>query len=165
VTLTVTDEAGAKSTDLMTVKIRAARVARTAATLADASVRESQLNALDIYQRGRGDSLNAEGMALAASASALGALAGDEVGADEDVPVSPSELTSYLTLRATAAQQARMAGDRFYESFVVSGDENALAASMYAYYGSGLGIADLSSSDVHEALIDEPQPFGPTFEP
>ncbi|HEV7281669.1 MAG TPA: hypothetical protein VGN57_15815 [Pirellulaceae bacterium] len=156
VTLTVTDPAGAKSTDVMVVKVRAARPARTAATLADASVRESQLNALDSYQRGRGDSLSGEGLSLAASALALGTLAGNETGANEEVAVSPQEMTSYLTLRAAASQQARMAGDRFYQSFLVSGDENALAASMYAYYGSGLGFADLASGDVHEQLVEDP---------
>jgi probable HAF family extracellular repeat protein len=165
VTLTVTDEAGARSTDLMTVNIRAAQTVRTAATLADASMRESQLNALDSYQRGRGDSLSAEGLSLAGSAFALGAMAGDDVGANENASVSPEELTSYLTLRAQAAQQARMAGDRFYESFLAGGDGNALAASMYAYYGSGLNAADLASSDVHEALVDPPGEVDFAFEP
>jgi probable HAF family extracellular repeat protein len=165
VTLTVTDEAGAKSTDAVVVNIRAAQAARTAATLADASVRESQLNALDSYQRGKGDALNAEGLSLAASAFALGAMAGDDVGTDEESPVSSQEMTAYLTLRAQAGQQARMAGDRFYESFLVDGDENSLAASMYAYYGSGLNAADLSSSDVHEKLADESEAIDPFRQP
>jgi probable HAF family extracellular repeat protein len=165
VTLTVTDEAGAKSTDAVVVHIRAAQAARTAATLADASVRESQLNALDSYQRGKGDALSAEGLSLAASASAFGAMAGDDAGTDEESPVSSQEMTAYLTLRAMASQQARMAGDRFYESFLVGGDGNALAASMYAYYGSGLNAADLSSSEVHEALVNPSEAIDPFRQP
>lgn len=163
VTLTVTDEGKLKSTDVMIVKIQAAKATRTAAKLADASVREAQVNAVDSIQRGKGDASSAQGLSYAASAYAIGALAGDKIGADKQAAASADELNDYLVLRAQAAQQARMAGNSFYQSYLVSGDGNSLAASMYAYYGSAYGVADLSSNDVHEELVEgqqEARPFG-----
>ncbi|HEV7281639.1 MAG TPA: HYR domain-containing protein [Pirellulaceae bacterium] len=149
VKLTVTDEAGAKSTDLMRIRVVAVGLARAGATRADASVRAAHDNASASLANGGGASA-AQGLSLTRQAYALGALAGTETNVDGDA--SAGDLTAYLSLRQQQANVARQAGDQFLQSFLASGDENALAASLAAYSASGHAQADLSSSEVAEVL-------------
>lgn len=149
VKLTVTDEAGAKSVDLMRIRVIAVGNARASATHADAAVRDAHDNASASLANGGGASA-AQGLSLTRSAYTLGALAGADVNVNGDA--SSDDLTAYLSLRQQQANVARQAGDQFLQSFLASGDENALNAGLAAYSASGHAQADLSSSEVTEVL-------------
>lgn len=149
VKLTVTDEAGAKSTDMMRIRVIAVGSARAAATHADAAVRDAHDSGSASVASGGGASA-AAGLSLTRKAFALGALAGADANVNGDA--SADDLTAYLELRQQQSNVARQAGDQFLQSFLNSGDENALAAGLAAYSASGHAYDDLSSSELTEVL-------------
>jgi uncharacterized membrane protein len=145
VRLTVVDEAGAKSTDTMTVRVQAVRTARAAAVLADAALRDAEAQALVAAQR---DLSAVTGAELIGAAAAVGKLAGDDLQASETA--SLEELANYLVLRRRQSELSREAGRRFVEAYLTSGDENLFSASMNAYVAGAFAAADLASEETTE---------------
>lgn len=147
VTLTVTDEAGKFSKDTVRVTIQKLKLARAAARVADDSVRQSYAHAAGVDR----DVSAAAGMRSSLNAYALGALAGDDVGAAK--PASTEELTDYLALRSEQSRQAELAAEQFRESFLNGGDVRSLYASLHAQAAAASARADLSSDETVDVLV------------
>lgn len=142
VTLTVTDEAGAASTDVMIVRIKGARVARTSAKQADDAVRTSYANAA---------ASGAAGTQASTAAYFLGALAGDDVNVNGDA--SRSDLLDYASLRIQQANLSSLAASQAYQSYLSGADENALVASLYASYAADAARRDIASGETSEVAV------------
>jgi probable HAF family extracellular repeat protein len=144
VALTVTDEAGARSTDSVIVNVKKVRQVRTGARAADGALRES-------YRRATAS--NAAGRDSAAVAYVLGVLAGDDV--DADGTASTAERLDYLALRDLQSRYAISAGRLAYESFLAGADFRALEASLLAYSASKYAELDLQTGETIEVVVAE----------
>jgi probable HAF family extracellular repeat protein len=144
VTLTVTDAAGAKSSDTMTVRVRKVRTARKSANEADQALRTAYANAF---------SGGASGLEATAGACLLGAMAGDDIGVESLASVE--ERLAYSSLRLRQAELASLAASQAYESYLSGADEDALVASLYASYAAASARRDLASEETVDVLVSQ----------
>jgi hypothetical protein len=146
VTLTVTDEGGAKRTDsvLVTVQLTGGGKRRSLGADANRAFASASAAATDVVATGDVSESSAAGYRYAAAADSYGIAAGEFVRWDESQSESDG-LASYAELRYYQAAYGQQASRELAQAFIESGNDQALYSAMAAGIGVQVAGADLLS--------------------
>lgn len=140
-TLFVTDAAGARSKDLVRIKV----VADAQARGRSASLRRTATEAYELAGEAQSDPTAQLGLQAATTAFVLNDQADAQLRlAYESDEAEESDLTDYFILRGLQAQASNAAAERLLQTFQRTGDDRALKAAVAAFRNSVEATLDLA---------------------